>query len=149
MFTRTHSSYKMDTRIGCRVVSRKATTNKTPHLACGDSASIPKAGKSLHRQLKGVHQSVPGSAVGLRHECSSPFRNQQDRCKICSTSGKRSSDSDGEHRQQCVEVACPMNGWTVRWKVIATRATCTTGWPMARLPAWLTLLSWVLMGAAI
>ena len=49
------------------------TTRRTRHsiLLAEILASIPKARKSLYRQLKGVHHSVFGSSMDARHEDSS------------------------------------------------------------------------------
>ena len=48
---------------------------ETACFPCGESASIPKRRTSLHRQFKGVDQSVPGLAMDPHCECSSLFRN--------------------------------------------------------------------------
>ena len=89
-------------------------------------AFIPKAWEVPHRQFKGVHQSVSGSAVDSCQECSSSLRCQQDHRKRCSACERRNTDSEGS-KWPSRSVVGPCDGMFV-----ATCGKCTTICPMAR-----------------
>ena len=61
----TLSSCKMDIRIGFRVIPRPLRCDRNSTILVEILASIPRARKSLHRQVKGVHESVLGPTPRL------------------------------------------------------------------------------------
>ena len=89
-------------------------------------AFIPRAWEVPHTQLKGVHQSVSGSAVDSCQECSSSLRCRQDHRKSCSACDRRNTDSEGSKWPPRTVVG-PCDGMFV-----AMCGTCTTRCPMAR-----------------
>ena len=118
MITGTLSSYKTDTRH--RVNLRKVKMHKKQHLVCGDSCLHSKSqeGSSMTTQRSSVHQSV---------SCNGRMTpTLQYRRRMCSTSKGRYSDSDGSKRA----IHRPRVG--LNDGVIATCATSTTRWPIAR-----------------
>ena len=92
----TLSSCKMDTRIGLRAILRPLRCDRNSTFFVEILASIPRARKSLHRQVNGVHESVLGPTPRLTIRrlliFHKPTGSQQ---RDVRRGNRRSNDSDG------------------------------------------------------
>ena len=126
MTTRTLSSYKKDTRIGNRVVLRKACIRHSI-LFEENPASVPEARKYLHTQFEGVHQCVRKNFRIRNGRTTQTLLILQK-----PTGSRRELDEElKEQRQRWFKVSHPKNRGAVRGNVIDTCTMCPTRCPMA------------------
>ena len=127
MITRTLSSCKTDSRIGCKVFIQKAKTHKT-NVSC-----LKRMPTSIPKRYKESSQTIQRSSSKRVRTCDGRVTRIRLIFQKPTGSRKKLFDERKKKRQErWLTVACSTNGRTERSNVITTCATCTTRWSLTR-----------------
>ena len=118
MITGTLSSNKTDTRVGYRIIVRKAKMHKEAHPSCGESCLQSKRQDDTDNAKKFIKARQD---LKWTHDMNTLRRSESN--GIAERERELFEEYKKERQQRWFKVGYPKNGGTTRWNVIATTGT--------------------------